>query len=503
VSRAPHGTQPIWADGGAPRAPLQGDARADVCVIGAGAAGLCAAYALVNAGKSVVVLDEHDVGAGESGRSTAHLTCALDTGWAELERLHGAVNLRLAAESHTVAVKRIAKVAALEDIDCGFEQVDGFAFTADGTGAGLESELAAARGAGVPVEYLERAPLDAFDTGPCLRYSRQAQLDPARWLQGLARAVAGRGGRIFAGTRAVSVEGGAHAQVLTQSGRRIRAGAVVVATNSPFNDRIAVQTQQAARRPPASRARSRRSGAPRALLWDDGKPYHYVRSHHPAVGAPLLIVGGEDHPTGRENDGERRWEILEAWARARFLTAGAVSARWSGQVLEPADGLALIGRNPLDHPNVYIATGHSGNGITYGMIAGLLLGDLIVGRPNAWADVYDPSRITPEAAAGYADAGLGAALRYTDWALPPDALTPGGIAPGGGGTALCGLRLGAVYRDPRGGTHELSAVCPHLGGRVRWNSAEKSWDCPVHGSRFDAYGRALNGPAPADLEKLG
>jgi glycine/D-amino acid oxidase-like deaminating enzyme len=470
-------TKPVWTNGARARTALQGDARADVCVIGAGAAGLGAAYMLASAGKSVVVLDERDVGAGESGRSTAHLSCALDLSWPELERLHGAANARLAAESHAVAIKRIAKIAALEEIDCAFEQVDGFAFTADRKGAGLETELAGARRAGVPVEWLERAPLDAFDTGPCLRYPRQAHLDPASWLRGLAHAVTRLGGRIFAGTRAVSVQGGARAEVATSDGRRIRAGSIIVATNSPFNDRIAVQAQQTARRTYALALEMPEAGAPRSLLWDDESPYHYVRSHHPPKGPPLLLVGGEDHPTGREDDGAARWERLESWARARFLTAGPVAARWSGQVLEPADGLALIGRNPLDHPNVYIATGHSGNGMTYGMIAGMLLGDLILGRPNEWAGVYDPSRVTPEAAPGYAETGLGAAIQYADWLLPGE---------------------GPASRDPR-----LSPVCPHLGGRVRWNSAENSWDCPVHGSRFDARGRVLNGPACADLEKLG
>jgi len=475
VSRARvQGTTPLWIPGETPRAALRGGARADVCVIGAGAAGLCAAYALASAGLGVVVLDEREPGAGESGRTTAHLSCALDKGWVEIERLHGAENARLAAQSHAVAIKRIAKIAELEEISCGFEELDGLSFTEDGRGEGLEAELAAARRAGLPVEFLERAPLDAFDTGPCLRYPRQGQLDPARWLEGLAKAVVRRGGRIFSGTRAVAVRGGERAEVETEGGARVRASSIIVATNSPFNDLIAVHHQQQARRTYAIALEMPETGAPKALLWDDSDPYHYVRSHRPPEGPPLLIVGGEDHPTGRADDGLARWARLEDWTRARFLTAGAARARWSGQIVEPADGLAFIGRNPLDHPNVYIATGHSGNGITYGMIAGLLLSDLITGRPNEWAYVYEPGRVTPEAAPAYAEDAVAAALQYSGWALPSE------------GPAPCGL----------------SSVCRHLGGRVRWNSAERSWDCPVHGARYDARGRALNGPAPADLEKL-
>jgi glycine/D-amino acid oxidase-like deaminating enzyme/nitrite reductase/ring-hydroxylating ferredoxin subunit len=500
-------SKPAWDElGGSPaQLILKADARAQVCVIGAGVAGLSAAYLLACAGKSVVVLDENAVGGGESGRTTAHLTCALDAGYAEIERLHGAEAARLAAQSHEVAIKRIAAIVSEEGLECGFEEVDGFLFSGSGRDTGgLDAEFAAARRAGLHgVELLPRAPLYAFDTGPCLRYPRQAQLEPARYLRGLAAAVVRRGGRIYAGTRAAAIEGGEKARVTTSSGERVTADSVIVATNSPVNDRVAILIEQAAYRTYVI-ALSLPSGIiSKALYWDTDAPYHYVRFHTPVEGPALLIVGGEDHLTGQADDGDQRYARLETWARARFVSAGEVVARWSGQVVEPLDGLAYIGRNPLDHTNVYIATGHSGNGMTYGMIAGMLLSDLILGRRNDWADVYEPSRITPGVAVPFVERGLNAAVQYAEGAFAGDLAAPKDLAAGCGAVLRCGLNQTAVYRDAAGALHKLSPVCPHLGGTVRWNSTENSWDCPVHGARYDALGRALNGPAPADLEKAG
>ncbi|HLO68618.1 MAG TPA: FAD-dependent oxidoreductase, partial [Holophaga sp.] len=212
-----------------------------------------------------------------------------------------------------------------------------------------------------------------------------------------------------------------------------------------------------------------------------------------------LIVGGEDHKTGQADDADQRYLRLEAWALERFPALGPVTHRWSGQVLEPVDGLAFIGPNPLDAPNVFVATGDSGMGMTHGTIAGILLTDLLVGLPNPWAPLYDPARKTLRAVSAFARENANVALQYAQWVTPGDLPGEEILPPGAGAVLRRGLAKVAVYRDPEGILHECSAVCPHLGGIVAWNSGEHTWDCPCHGSRFSARGEVLNGPALTGL----
>ena len=213
----------------------------------------------------------------------------------------------------------------------------------------------------------------------------------------------------------------------------------------------------------------------------------------------LLIVGGEDHKTGQAIDQADRYARLETWTRERFPMAQEVRFRWSGQVMETIDGLAFIGRNPLDEPNVFVATGDSGMGMTHGTIAGILLTDLILGRENPWAALYDPSRKSLGALGTFAKENLNVAKQYGDWLTGGDVESVEEIPTGKGAVIRRGMTKVAVYRDDRGTLHERTAVCPHLGCIVNWNDAENTWDCPCHGSRFDRMGVVINGPANSDL----
>lgn len=490
-------------------APLATDEKADVCVVGAGIAGLTTAYLLTREGKSVVVLDDGPIVSGESERTTAHLANALDDRFIELERLHGQEGSRLAAQSHGAAIDTIERIARDEHIDCDFARVDGYLFNAPGEPKDLlDRELAAAHRAGhVGAHKVDRAPLPSFDTGPALRFPRQGQFHPLKYLNGLAAAIVRRGGRIYAHSHAAHIRGGRSACVETGDKYKVSCEAIVVATNTPVNDRLAIHTKQAAYRTYVIGAAIRAGTLPRALYWDTGDPYHYVRLQAAAPGGgaegeDILIVGGEDHKTGQAEDTANRFRALESWTRERFPEAGEIRFRWSGQVMEPVDGLAYIGRNPADHDNVFIVTGDSGQGMTHGTIAGLLLTDLIVGRQNPWAKLYSPSRIKLSAAGDYTRENINMAAQYADWLtagkVEKDRLVP----PGSGAIVRHGLRKVAVYRDLDGTFHECSAVCPHLGGIVSWNDTEKTWDCPAHGSRFDRHGRVMNGPANSNLHPL-
>ena len=485
---------------GLSRSRLSENANTDVCIVGGGIAGISAAYLLVQQGKSVIVLDDGSLGGGVTCRTTAHLSNAIDDRYTEIERLHGEKGAQLTANSHTAAIKEIEKNIRTEAIECDFEWLDGFLFVPPGENSTvLEEELKAAHRAGLSdVAMLDRAPLEKFNTGPCLRFPRQAQFHPLKYLAGLVRAIEARQGRLHTGTHVTQIEGGDHAQVQTSDGLRVTAQAVIVATNTPVNDLFALHTKQYAYRSYVIAMPVPSGSVTRALYWDTADPYHYVRLQ--AVdGVEMLIVGGEDHKTGQADDAEERYTRLSAWARERFPISGPIGFRWSGQVMESVDGLAFIGRNPMDKNNVFIATGDSGMGMTHGTIAGMILTDLILQRPNPWAALYEPSRISLRSASEFIQENVNFGTQFVEYLTPGDVSSVDEIPPGTGAVVREGLKKIAVYCDDHGQCHRFSALCPHLGCVVGWNSLEKTWDCPCHGSRFASNGTVINGPAISGL----
>ncbi len=392
-----HSTSSVWLDTSSMPAfaPLDSDTRADVCVIGAGIAGLSTAYMLLREGKSVLVIDSVGIGAGETGRSTAHMFPP-DERFSELERGFGTEKAALVADSYRRATDCIESIIRVEQIDCEFERLDGYLFNPHGQwNAVLDSEYAVTTRLGLDVRRFERVPGLQFDTGPCLRFARQAQFHPLKYLAGLARAIVTLGGRIHDHTRALDVGGDAGLQIVKTEQGAIRAGAVVIATNVPFIERFVKRGMQQSFHSYVIGLRVPKDALPRALLWDTGKPYYYVRLTSASAGAnyELLVVGGQDHDSAREmREQHHRYDEIEAWARARFPIAGQVEYRWSGRVMEPCDGLALLGRNPMDESNVYLITGDSGNGMTHCTAGAILVADLILGRANRWSALYSPAR---------------------------------------------------------------------------------------------------------------
>jgi glycine/D-amino acid oxidase-like deaminating enzyme/nitrite reductase/ring-hydroxylating ferredoxin subunit len=495
-------TTSFWMDDGLQTFPaLRSDATVDVCVIGAGIAGLSTAYHVARDGRSVLVIDDGPPGGGETGRTTAHLVTALDDRYYELEEHHGEDAARLAAQSHRAAIDRIETICVEEAIACDFHRVDGYLFAPSQKAAKeLDRELQAAHRAGLTdVRRVGRPPMKTFDLGPSLHFPRQGQFHPVKYLKGLAGAIVRRGGRIYGETHAIEIHDGHPTRVSTRQGHTITATATVVATNTPVNDRVAIHTKQAAYRTFVIGMKVARDSVPRAQFWDTLDPYHYVRiAGDLDADHQLLIVGGEDHKTGQADDADQRHARLVEWTRERFPVLGEPLYRWSGQVMEPVDGLAFIGRNPGDR-HVYIATGDSGNGMTHGTIAGMLLGDLTALRNNAWAQLYEPSRKTLKSLGEFAKENANVAVQFKEWLTAGDVPGIGQIPLGTGAVIRSGMHKLAVYRNERGSISAFDATCPHLKCIVEWNSAERTFDCPCHGSRFDCQGRVINGPANVDL----
>jgi glycine/D-amino acid oxidase-like deaminating enzyme/nitrite reductase/ring-hydroxylating ferredoxin subunit len=481
------------------------EARPDVCVIGAGIAGLSVALSLVQEGLDVLVIDQGPIGGGQTARTSAHLASALDDHFYLLEKHFGRAGAKVCAESHAKAIDTIEANTHTFAIDCQFRRVDGYLWSPDAEPNGhkkglvheLKKELEAARRAGLTVDEVAKAPLP-FDTGPALRFAMQAEFHPLQYVRGIAEAIVKGGGRIATHCHVANVKDGAPCVIELKSGRTIHTAAVVDATNMSITSRINIPTREASYRTYCVAAEVPLGYVPHGLYWDTIDPYHYIRVAKGDMDREILIVGGEDHRVG-QGDPQVHFPKLEAWLREHFPQAGPSVATWSGQVQEPHDGMAYIGRLP-HHQHIFVVTGDSGNGLTHGVVAGLMMPTLIQGREHAWSRVYSPDRTRLNGITTMASEAAKSNAPYVDWMRGGDVDSIDDIAPGHGATIRRGLHVIAAYKDEHGQCHLKNARCTHLSGVVRWNEVEKTWDCPCHGSRFDAHGRVINGPAIADLD---
>lgn len=500
----------LWMEttAAAPRPPLHGDLTVDVCVVGAGITGLTAARLAKRAGLDVAVVEARTVGAGETGLTTAHVSSHHDLWYADTLDEFGEEDARLLLDSRRSAIAQIEALIVDDGIRCEWERVPAYLFTEGDDLRRLREELNACRRLDMDVEWVDELPA-SFSVRGALRIANQAQLHPLQYLNALADRV---GGQLFEHTRVLSVDAGSPCRVHTDRGT-IRCRDVILASSSPINAMGLLITKIAPYRTYAMAFHVGPSAAPLALLWDSGDPYHYVRTQRIAdpsgrVSAQhFLIVGGEDHkvgssehdaPTDTQIEAERAWDRLEAWTRARFV-AGEVAHRWSGQILEPADGLPYIGRHD---EHVWVATGYSGDGITNGTLSAMLLTSEILGERTVLSKIFDPKRLDVLASLGeYVRENVGMPVHLIGDRLKRPATDRfRDVAPGEGMLVRAGREKLAVFRDPEGEVHAFSPVCTHMGCLVHWNAAERSWDCPCHGSRFDARsGAVLNGPATSAL----
>ncbi|RWC69571.1 MAG: FAD-dependent oxidoreductase [Mesorhizobium sp.] len=499
-------TKSLWMkDAKFPSVPqLQKDEQCDVVVVGAGIAGVSTAYELTLAGREVVLIDRGPLLGGMTSRTTAHLAPICDDGLSDLVKIRGEEMARGFQASQAAAVDRIEQHVANLGIDCDFRRLDGFLFPAawmdaEEAGKTCDEEYEAAGKIGAVAKRAKGVPLKGHESAPALRYPNQATFHPLKYLHCLLADFEKRGGKMFAHSPIAKVEEGDAVRLQVEGGATITANNAVCATNSPINTVVAVHSKMAPYRTYAMAFELTKGSLPDALYWDMDDPYYYVRLQ-PGADVDYLIAGGRDHKSGEADDGEARFDTIEAWIRALVPDLGVETARWSGQVLDTIDYCGFIGRSP-GSKKVFISTGDSGQGMTHGALAGLLIRDLIIDGSSKWEEVYAPDRKPPSALVNYVSENLTAVKNFAEYLLPGEIKSAEDLDPGEGGVLRDGLSKLAVCRDESGQTHTHSASCAHLGCIVHWNSTEQCWDCPCHGSQFAPDGTVLNGPAIHPLSK--
>jgi glycine/D-amino acid oxidase-like deaminating enzyme/nitrite reductase/ring-hydroxylating ferredoxin subunit len=504
----PHAaTVPYWSDSASfPTFPkLERDQHVDVVVVGGGITGVTAAYLLTAGGKTVALIERARCAQIDTGHTSAHLTMVVDTRLSDLVSRFGRTHGQAVWDAGLAAIAQIDTLIREHGIECAFEWVDAFLHAPIGTAVpgeidGLREEAALASDLGFDARFVEKVPLVGQ---PGIRVEAQARFHPRKYLAGLARAITTRGGHIYEHSDAE--EFCTKPLGVKVNGRTLTCDDLVIATHNPLVGISSVasatlfQTKLALYTSYVIAGRVPRGEVPDALFWDTADPYHYLRieAHH---GHDLVIFGGEDHKTGQVSDTTACYDRLEH-ALSELVPGVDISHRWSGQVIETPDGLPYIGQT-AEHQ--YSATGFGGNGMTFGTLGAMIASDAILGRKNPWAELFEPGR---------------AAVRKVLWeyvkenADYPYYLVRDRFA-GAEARSLRALKRGegkvierdgakvAAYRDDNGATVLRSAICPHMGCIVAWNDAERTWDCPCHGSRFKPTGAVISGPAEAPLAEI-
>ncbi|HEY4196778.1 MAG TPA: FAD-dependent oxidoreductase [Mucilaginibacter sp.] len=472
----------------------------DCLIVGGGITGITTALLLQQRGKRTILVEAHSIGFGTTGGTSAHINTFADTTYSEAESVFGKEGAQLFADAINEGFDLIKQHIGHFGISCDYEPKPGYLYAENEDEAKLLDDIyTGAMKVGVKLQYVTEVPT-RVPYQKALRFEDQAQFHPLKYLQGLAKAYLKAGGTILDNTLVEKVEtdGGVHTAHCR--GKEIKAKAVVYATHMPPNINV-FNFECAPYRSYVLAVKLNSGHYPDALIYDCQEPYHYVRTHQ-LDGEPLLLVGGLDHKTGHE-DPEKALADLEKYVR-KYYNVSSVKYRWSSQYYVPIDGLPYIGQMPLAADGIYCATGYIGNGMMLGSVAGQILADIISGRNNKYEKIFNPSRIKPvDGFREFVKENADVAYHFVADRFgvhETDSLKR--LAPGTGKLVEIEGQKIAAYKDEEGNIHALSPLCTHAACIVNWNSAERSWDCPCHGARYDIDGDVITGPATKDLLKI-
>ena len=500
-------TTSYWIDSAPlPRFPkLERDLEVDVVVIGGGLMGITAAYLLKQAGRTVALLERERCARVDTGHTTAHLTAVTDLSRHEIKKTFGLEAARAVWDAGSAAIDQIATNIRAEDIDCDFRWVPGYLHVPLEGATGddrkfLEDDLEVARELNIQAAWMEAVPYFGL---PGIKYAHQALFHPRKYLAALVQKIPGERSHVFENTEAGEIEEKPLAVRVGET--RIRCRQIVMGTDNPlmgkagllgatlFQSKLALYSSYVvgAKVPPGV--------LPEGSFWDTADPYNYLRVE-PKRGHDYAIFGGEDHKTGQEEDTPGCYRRLEERLK-KFVPAAEIDHRWSGQVIDTNDGLPFIGELV---ENQFGATGFAGNGMTFGTLSAMMVTDAILKRKNPWVDLFDPGR---KKIRGGTWTYLSENKDYPyylvrDWMGGAEGKSLRALKNGQGKILHLAGKKVAAYRDEKGAVSLCSPVCTHLKCIVGWNEAERTWDCPCHGSRFKPTGEVISGPAEEPLEKM-
>lgn len=491
-------TKDLWAQ--QKRPPLQKDIEADVAIVGAGITGITTAYLLAQEGKKVVVLEKNEIGDGETSRTTAFLSYVADEHLSVLKKTFNEETAVKVWKSLYEAVDLIETIIKHEQIDCNFQRVPLYLYAPDAHGQELlKEEHAIAQRNSFPVSFVPY--VSGFTFTELLKVDRNAKFHPLQYLVSLAHKAEELGVQIYEDSEVISYRAEKQRSKVHTSLGTVRAEHICIATHNPNNLAFEIHTRVLPKLTYIIVAEIDTSNIPGELFIDTADPYHYVRVEK-GEEKDIIILGGEDHETGVETNTTYHFNNLETYLSTQLIpgTPYTIRYRWSGQVVETADGLPFIGKLMLNRKPVFVGTGYAGDGMTFGTLAARINTDLILGKENPWAALYTTKRMHGVKEA--AQQNVHVAKRFVGDRLNIPKADIQKIPPGSGQVVSWKGKKVALYKDPEGNIRMLSAVCTHLGCIVHWNTQAETWDCPCHGSRFKKDGSVHNGPAKKPLRPL-
>lgn len=476
---------------------LDEDINADIAIIGGGIVGILCAYLMKDEGFNIVILEADHIAQGTTGHTTAKITSQHGLIYNKIASQMGIELARQYADANESAIHEIKKIADTNQIDCDYIEQSAFVYTEQEKYIQkINDEVKIASDLGIKAIYVEEIPFP-IPIKAAVRFDNQAQFHPRKFLLALAQNIYNSGVRIFEQSRVVDMEDNTDYIITTDQGKKVTAQKIIIATHYPFyNKPAAYYTRIYSERSYVVAVKAKEK-YPGGMYINAEDPARSLRNQVTDSGE-IIFVGGEHHKTGQGIDTAEHYKTLIDFA-SNIFTIEDIPFRWSTQDCMTLDGLPYVGNFTSDTPNLYIATGFGKWGMTNSMVSAMILRDLIIKGESSWEDVYNPSRKTIISSAknfivenyNVAEQLLNGKLSQLSKELE--------LAPGEAKVLkIDGERVGA-FKDENGTLHLVDTTCTHMGCELNWNEAEKSWDCPCHGSRFSYEGEVISGPAVKPL----